>query len=319
MTSILLSSVKHDSAGESGRKLSFVLGIGEKGAQKILSTAPIKVIQKLDDELASLIIESLREIKGLKWELVSDEHVAPGVNWPKMPSVNGKSMETLKRETLEKTGKEPLAKAAAKKKTAASLCCPHCGKSIELSLGAGGSEAETVVDTVPAEEQGESLDGDIESFSEPEEDHGEEDDHNTDLTDSAFEDWGDNPFSAEESMELGNRIEDSTSFNPDELVNPTDDVTVIEGDDEEDEQAEETPGLEPGVYNVYLPSLKKKSSKEAAYKGCSNILGWSAGKIKAALSKPIVCIGHELNELEAGEMVEQFKDLSLHLKVKKKH
>ena len=78
--------------------------------------------------------------------------------------------------------------------------------------------------------------------------------------------------------------------------------------------------LEPGFYNVFLPLLKSKQQKAIAEKLCENILKWDAKEIKEHLSKPIVCIAREVDDIHASRLIESFQKggFTLNAKLRKR-
>lgn len=78
--------------------------------------------------------------------------------------------------------------------------------------------------------------------------------------------------------------------------------------------------LEAGFYNLFLPLLKGKNQKHLAEKLCHDILKWNAKEIKENLSKPIVCIAREVDDIDASRLIESFKQggLAVNAKLRKR-
>lgn len=78
--------------------------------------------------------------------------------------------------------------------------------------------------------------------------------------------------------------------------------------------------LEPGFYNLFLPLLKGKQQKQIAEKLCQSILHWSGKELKENLSKPIVCIAREVDDIDASRLIQSFErgGLSVNAKLRKR-
>jgi len=74
--------------------------------------------------------------------------------------------------------------------------------------------------------------------------------------------------------------------------------------------------LEPGFYNLFLPLLKGKQNKHLAEKLCHSILKWNAKELKENLSKPIVCIGREIDDIDASRLIASFEKGGLNVNAK---
>ena len=65
--------------------------------------------------------------------------------------------------------------------------------------------------------------------------------------------------------------------------------------------------LEAGFYNLFLPLLRGKNQKYLAEKLCHDILKWDAKEIKENLTKPIVCIAREVDDVDASRLIKSFQ------------
>lgn len=73
--------------------------------------------------------------------------------------------------------------------------------------------------------------------------------------------------------------------------------------------------LEPGFYNLYLPHIKAKELALVSQL-CEEALGWSKGETERQLSKPMVCIAQDIDDIDASRLVERFAQVQIKLNCK---
>lgn len=73
--------------------------------------------------------------------------------------------------------------------------------------------------------------------------------------------------------------------------------------------------LEPGFYNLYLPHIKAKDLALVSQL-CEDALGWSSEETKIQLSKPMVCIAQDIDDIDASRLMERFAQIQVNLNCK---
>lgn len=77
-------------------------------------------------------------------------------------------------------------------------------------------------------------------------------------------------------------------------------------------------GLDSGLYNIYLPKLRSREQREVVEELCQDLLGWSESDVNSALSKPIVCISRNTDDVDASKLQQEFSKRGIELQCKKR-
>ena len=76
--------------------------------------------------------------------------------------------------------------------------------------------------------------------------------------------------------------------------------------------------LPPGTYNLFLPTVTSHTKRTHITNLCIELLNWTSEETKEAFQKPIICVGQDLDDIEATKLIDQFESHGVTLSSKQK-
>ena len=156
---IILASVAPGSEGAVVAALAKVLSQSEDGVKPIVGSVPIILMDGLEVDQAQAIATAMGSVKQIGGNLVIS--AAPGqnmphVDWPTPPNVAGRDIASYRGGAAPARPPSGVRQAASASTTphaaslsAATIACPHCGKTIALQASPAGLEASAGIRQVP--------------------------------------------------------------------------------------------------------------------------------------------------------------------------
>ena len=258
------------------------LGIKAKTARQIIDNIPLRVYNHLSLAEGRILVEALNVATTLDWEIQNEVDVTiPSVNWNKAPTVCGLSLiELVAKNNPEKTGVALLIPALK-------MAIPDASNNTVPSM----VERKAALENSPV-----ALEKDAKDSAEVE---------STILrtADSVVRNL---------SLDLAEAYRKNVS--PDAQVDNHLKTAFVN-------DSQNIPGtfkskLAPGLYNVYLPAISNKELRQKVYKMCQDALNWSSEETAQSLSKPIICLARNIDDIDASRLVDQFAQINVVLNCK---
>jgi hypothetical protein len=267
------------------------LGVKFKTAQQIVSNIPLRVYNKLSLTEGRILVEALNVSTSLDWELLAENDTQlPSVNWNKEPMINGLSLDDLvQKNDPHKTGVAKLIPALVNEQSSKSA-------KPKLSLGKKAvARPGTTQSIEPVPKTNEPETRPVTQSSGP---------------DSTIIKTADSVV-RHLSMDLAEAYRKNTLPNPTE----TQSLPAFAND------SQNFPGtmksrLEPGFYNLYLPAINNNETRNKVMQMCQDALNWSSDDIQSNLSKPIVCIARNIDDIDATRLMDRFSQIDILLNCK---
>ena len=258
------------------------LGIKAKTAQQIIDNIPLRVYNHLSLVEGRILVEALNVVTTLDWEVQSEvDATIPSVNWNKTPTVCGLSLVELVAKN------DPVKTGVAKIIPALNLALPEAPKSVGPSV----VEKKEELENSPVGLQKETtLGDDVESTI-------------LRTADSVVRHL---------SMDLAEAyLKKNSPLNPSE----TQSKAAFAND------SQNIPGtmkskLAPGFYNLYLPAITNKDLRQKVSKMCQDSLNWTPAETMQNLSKPIICLARNIDDIDASRLMDQFAQINVTLNCK---
>lgn len=303
----------HDKISEEIAKL---LAVKAKTAKQIVTHTPLIVFNDLNQQNANILSEVLYEyLPYLSWEIREDDEETPSVNWNKIPTINGESLEDIFSKRAPAGSATPAASPE--------ITCPHCQEKIQLQILLVGEatpspapepkkikqpqQPQASVSKPSTKEEIAGLNGEVKENNKPEQEQAQ--------TLPGLESGGTDStiIKAADSviMKLSADLEKSfggLEFDPSASSEHNLDVSKSHPSKN---------NLEPGLYQLFLPSLKSKVQKTLALDLCQELLGWSEKETIEALKRKVVCVARNIDHADGSLMMDAFENKGLNLNSKK--